>query len=95
MSKTSITEIQKLLATARKHVADLETMLAEAQSAERKKVEVIQNDASVTLLYNGRRINARKNSRGRLTVSENKRVIGSDYLWGLNQLRVDIATGVI
>jgi hypothetical protein len=91
----NIKTLQIQLSNARARVADLEAKLAEAQSAERKKVEVIQNDASVTLLYNGRRINARKNSRGRLTVSENKRVIGSDYLWGLNQLRVDIATGVI
>ena len=83
------------LSNARARVADLEAKYEAARLAELRKVELIKNERSYTLLYKGRRINAARGAFGRLKVTENKRVIESEFFGGVHDLRFAIAQGDI
>ena len=74
------------LARAEQGALRLETM---------RQVEVVRNDASTTLLFKGRIINAKKNAYGRYKVTERKNTLVSEYFGGIHDLRVDVARGVI
>ncbi len=88
-----VLEIQ--LANARARVAALEEKFEAARLAELRKVELIKNERSYTLLYKGRRINAARGNFGRLKVTENKRVIESEFFGNVHDLRFAIALGDI
>ena len=91
----NINAICAKLDKARKQVQDLEAKLNEAVSAETKKVQVVKNAQSITLVYGGRKINARRNAYGRLTVKEGRQVLFVDYMSNVRQLKFDLATGAI
>lgn len=81
---------------ARKHLADLEQEMADRRLEALRQVEVIKNDQSITLVFNGRKINARKNPRrGRYKVTEGRKTLVSEYFGGIHDLRFEIATGQI
>lgn len=83
-----IESLEKDLAQARaeRDALRLETM---------RQVEIVRNDASTTLLFQGRVINAKKNRYGRFKVTESKKTLVSEYFGNIHDLRVDIALGAI
>lgn len=91
----TIKTLQIQLANARARVATLEAKYQEARLKELQKVELVKNERSYTLLYNGRRINAARGNFGRLKVTENKKVIVSEYFGNVHDLRFAIAQGDI
>lgn len=91
----NLNTLQIQLANARARVADLEAKYQEARLKELQKVELIKNEHSYTLKFNGRRINAARGSYGRLKVTENKKVIISEYFGNVHDLRCEIALGLI
>jgi len=74
------------LARAEQGTLRLETM---------RQVEMVRNDASTTLLFKGRVINAKKNRYGRYKVTESKKTLFSEYFGSIHDLRVDVARGLI
>jgi len=60
-----------------------------------RQVEMVRNDASITLLFQGRRINAKKNRYGRFKVTESKKTLVSEYFGSIHDLRVAVACGVV
>lgn len=77
---------------------DLESAKAEYDAmrlALLKEVDVVRNDASITLRFKGRVINAKKNRYGRYKVTENKKTLSSEYFGGIHDLRFSIACGLI
>ena len=60
-----------------------------------RQVDVVRNDASTTLLFRGRVINAKKNAYGRYKVTESKKTLVSEYFGSIHDLRVDVARGLI
>jgi hypothetical protein len=83
-----VTQLQAELVNAKE---ELEAM----RLAELRKVRLRKNDLSMTLTFNGRILNARKNRHGRLTVKEGKRVLVSEYFGSVHDLRFAVAQGVI
>lgn len=74
------------LARAEQGALRLETM---------RQVEMVRNDASTTLLFKGRVINAKKNRYGRYKVTESKKTLVDEYFGSIHDLRVDVACGLI
>jgi hypothetical protein len=98
MNKTQIQSAVKLeiqLDKARKQVAALEEQIAQIRLEALRQVEMVKNDSSITLLFKGRRINARKNTHNRYVVKEGKTTLKNEYYGGIHDLRFDIARGVI
>lgn len=99
MNKTQMQAAVKLeiqIDKTRKQLADLEQQLADMRLNALRQVEVIKNDSSITLVFNGRRINAKKNPRrGRWVVKEGKTTLVNEYFGGIHDLRFDIARGAI
>ena len=91
----NIKTLQIQLSNARARVNDLEAKFEAIRLAELRKVELIKNERSYTLLYKGRRINAARGNWGRLKVTENKKVIVSEYFGNVHDLRFAIAQGDI
>jgi hypothetical protein len=91
-----VDRIQEKLARARAQVAKLEAEFAEARLKELQKVEVSQNGETLTLTFGDRVLKAKKHSRyNRWNVFESGRKIVSEYLYGIHDLRFDIARGAI
>jgi len=67
----------------------------EIRLAELRKVSMKKNDCSITLLFNGRAINARRGRWGRYEVKEGKRVLAKEYFGNIHDLRFEIAQGAI
>lgn len=98
MNKTQISAALKLeirLDHARNQVADLEAQLAQLRLEALRQVEVKKNSASITLVFKGRKINARKNLHNRFVVKEGTKILKSEYAGNLHALRFDIAVGNI
>ena len=99
MNKTQMQAALKLeiqIDKTRKQLATLEQQLADIRLEALRQVEMIKNDQSITLVFNGRKINARKNPRrGRYKVTEGRKTIHSEYFGGIHDLRFDLATGRI
>lgn len=78
-----------------KALAEAQAEYAELRLEELKKVTVTRNDASTTLAFNGRVINAKKNRYGRYRVTEQKKTLVSEYFGSIHDLRFDVAQGRI
>ena len=83
-----VTQLQVELVNAQ---AELEAM----RLNELRKVSLRKNDLSMTLTFNGRTLNAKKNCHGRLVVKEGKRVLIGEYFGSVHDLRFAVAQGVI
>jgi hypothetical protein len=93
---TKIERVQEQLAKTRERLVQLEEQFAELRLKELQKVEVIHRGDTFTLLYGQRILKAKKHSRyNRWNVFEGGRKIVSEYLFGLHDLRFDIAQGRI
>ena len=90
-----IDELAKKIKSLRKDIADMEREIAELRLSELKKVMMKRNNSSVSLLFNGRTVNASRNRYGRLAVKEGGRVLASDYFGTIHDLRFDIAQSQI
>ena len=88
-------ELARKINTLRKDIVDMEREIAELRLSELKKVAMKRNDSSVSLLFNGRTVNASRNRYGRLTVKAEGRVLVSDYFGNIHDLRFDIAQSQI
>lgn len=88
---TLVTKIEK----ARASLVQLEAEYAATRLDTLQQVEVSKRGETLTLSYGLREVKAKKNSRGRYKVTEGKQILDSDYLWGLHELRFEIATGRI
>jgi hypothetical protein len=100
MNKTQIQSAVKLeiqLDKARKQVAALQEQIAQIRLEALREVEMVKNDASITLLFKGRRINAKKPSRfnDRYNLTENGKRIATEVFGGIHEIRFQIAVGQI
>jgi hypothetical protein len=83
------------ISNAKHHLDILESQYAAFRLDALREVEMQKNAVSITLLFKGRKINARKNSHNRYVVKEGKTTLKNEYLGGIHDLRFDIARGVI
>lgn len=60
-----------------------------------RQVEMVRNDASITLKFRGRVINAKKTRYGRFKVTEGKKTLVSEYFGSIHDLRVAVACDVL
>jgi hypothetical protein len=60
-----------------------------------QRVGVTKVGETITLQFGKRKIKAKKNDRGRYKVTEGNRVLDSDYLHGITELRFEIAMRAI
>ena len=100
MNKIQIQSAVKLkikLDKARKQVAALEDQIAQIQLEALRQVEMVKNDASVTLLFKGRNINAKKPGRfnDRYNLTENGKRIATEVFGSIHDIRFLIASGQI
>ena len=85
--------LETKIEAAREKLEALEEQYKKLRLEALQKVEVTKTGETVTLRFNGRVIKAKKNSYGRYKVWEGDRVITSDYLWGIHDLRFALADG--
>lgn len=83
-----INSLQKDLAAA---MAEYDAM----RLALLREVDIVHNDSSITLLFNGRVINAKKNRYGRYKLTESKKTLVNEYFGSIHDLRFAIAVGEI
>lgn len=95
MNNTKIQKLANEIWVARARLDQLIQQEAELRLAELRNVEMVKNEKSTTLVFYGRRINARKNGYGRFLVKEGSRVLDSDYFGNIHDLRYALATGQI
>lgn len=100
MTKTQIQKLLKLeiqIDRTRRQLASLEQEMAEGRLEALRQVEMVRNDSSITLLFNGRRINAKKPSRfnDRFNLTENGKRIATEMFGSIHDIRFAIATGQI
>jgi hypothetical protein len=60
-----------------------------------QRVGVTKVGETITLQFGKRKIKAKKNDRGRYKVTEGNRILDSDYLHGITELRFEIAMRAI
>lgn len=98
MNKVQIQKAVKLeiaIDKARKQLADLEAQRDQLRLEALRQVEMTKNDASITLSFNGRKINARKNIHNRYVVKEGRKTLKNEYFGSIHDLRFEIARGTI
>lgn len=76
-------------------LAALEQEREEIISSYHKQVAVKRNERSLTLKFNGRTVNARRNQYGRYDVSEKGKVFIKDFPYGIPDLKFYLASGQI
>jgi len=69
-----------------------ESALKNAEQDLRSQVVVSKVGKTVTVAFGERVLKCVKNSRNRYRITENKKVIDSDYLGSINDLRLALAT---
>ena len=74
-------------------IAEMNLRFSEADLRLRVVMHVSPSGGTITLKFDGRELKCVKNSHNRLRVSENKKVIISDYLGDLKELRLALAIG--
>jgi hypothetical protein len=90
-----INELRNELVQVRTREGLLLNQIAEIETGLRKQVAIKKNEKSTVLSFNGRRLVVTRNRYNRLSVKEGSQIVNSDYLWGLQSLRLDIAEGKI
>jgi hypothetical protein len=60
-----------------------------------RKVEMQRNDRSITLIYNGRKLNVTKNAFGYTQVKEKGKFIAKDLFGNVHDVRFAVAMGQI
>ena len=91
---TEFEQIQEQLSKARAHVAELETTYAELRLQTLKQVKMTKNGETIMLIIGSRVLKAKKNPRyNRFNVFEGGKKIVTEYMWGIHDLRFDIAQG--
>ena len=79
-----------------KAAQELESSAAHLKCIERDlraRVQMFVVGKTVTLVFEGRTLKCVKNSHNRYRVTENKKVISSDYLGSIRDLQLQFATG--
>ena len=92
---TKFEQIEQRIASLEKDLAQARAEQGALRLETMRQVEIVRNDASTTLLFRGRVINAKKNAYGRFKVTERKKTLVSEYFGNIHDLRVDVARGVI
>lgn len=95
MNKRKMQKLTSEIAKTQAHLDQLNRQAADLRLAEIRKVEMVKNEKSTSLVYYGRRVNVRKNGYGRYSVKEGSRVLHNDYFGSIHDLRFDLATGQI
>ena len=95
MNKSKMQKLASEIAKTQAHLDQLNRQAAELRLAEIRKVEMVKNEKSTTLVYYGRRVNVRKNSYGRYLIKEGSRVLDNDYFGSIHDLRFDLVMGQI
>ena len=85
--------VQNRVAKASQELEMAETELGYYERDLRRSVQMFISGATVTLVFEGRELKCVKNMHNRYRVTENKKVICSDYLGNINDLRLQLATG--
>jgi len=93
MSK--LEQIQQRINSLQKDLAAANAEYDAMRLALLREVVMVRNDASITLLFKNRVINAKKNRYGRFKVTESKKTLSNEYFGGIHDLRFSIATGNI
>ena len=85
------------ISNAKQHLDSLESQYAAFRLDALREVEMVKNDASITLLFKGRRINAKKPARfnDRYNLTENGKSIGKEVFGGIHDIRFAVAMGQI
>ena len=91
----NIEQYKKLQMEVARKAHDLEMAKSALQNAEqdlRSQVVVSKVGGTVTVAFGERVLKCVKNSHNRYRITENKKVIDSDYLGSINDLRLALAT---
>ena len=83
------------ISNAKHHLELLEGQYAAFRLEALREVEMQKNDASITLVFKGRKLNARKNIHNRYVVKESGKTLVSEYPGSIHDLRFDLAVGSI
>lgn len=95
MTKTKMQKLASEIAKTRARLDQLTQQVADLRLVELRKVKIVKNKQSITLLYDGRQINARKNRYGRYLVKEGSKILDNDYFGNIHDLRFVLATGQV
>ena len=80
---------------AQHHLDSLQSQYAACRLEVLQQVQVVKNAASITLMFKGRRINAKQNSYGRYVVKESGKTLISEFHGNIHTLRFNIAVGAV
>jgi hypothetical protein len=83
------------ISDAKHHLELLESQYSALRLEALRQVTVVKNAASITLVFNGRRINAKPVRDNRYLVKESGKVLAREYFGGIHDLRFEIAVGAI
>lgn len=97
MNTKQLKSLAVQISNAKHHLDILESQYAAFRLDALREVEMVKNDASITLLFKGRRINAKKPSRfnDRYNLTENGKRIATEVVGGIHDIRFQIAVGQI
>ena len=87
------TDIQNRRMMAAQELELAETVLKNFEADLRSQVQMHVGGNTITLVFEGRELKCVKNMHNRYRVSENKKVIDSDFLGNIRDLRLLLAIG--
>jgi hypothetical protein len=93
--KNDLTKLAQKIEQLSEDLQSAKAEYDEIRLTELRKVSMKKNDSSITLLFNGRTINAKKNRWGRFAVKEGKTTLVKEYFGNIHDLRFDIAQGAV
>lgn len=95
MNTKQLKSLAVQISNAKHHLDILESQYAAFRLEALREVEMQKNDASITLVFKGRKLNARKNVHNRFVVKESGKTLVSEYPGSIHDLRFDLAVGAV
>jgi 16S rRNA U516 pseudouridylate synthase RsuA-like enzyme len=93
MKATDYTKMQARYSQLRLELAQIQAQMEQFRLEQLRKVEMVKNASSTSLLFKGRTINAKKNRWGRLVIKEGKKTLVKEYFGGIHDVRFAVAMG--
>jgi hypothetical protein len=95
MNVKQLKSLAAQISDAQHHLDSLQSQYAACRLEVLQQVQVVKNAASITLMFKGRRINAKQNSYGRYVVKESGKILISEFHGNIHSLRFNIAVGAV
>ena len=93
MKLANYSKLQARANKLRQELAEIEQQMSEFRLEQLRKVEMVRNNSSTTLVFKGRMLNVTKDRFGYTQVKEKGKFIAKDLPVSIHDVRFAVATG--